>query len=41
MKISNRLAAIELEDSASGQSVALEALWQDQTVVLIFLRHFG
>ena len=41
MKISSRLAFIELEDSASGKSVALGTLWQDQTVVLIFLRHFG
>ena len=41
MKIADRLAPIELEDSASGNSVALGTLWQDQTAVLIFLRHFG
>ena len=41
MKIANRLSAIELEDSATGDSVALGTFWKDKTTVLIFLRHFG
>ena len=41
MKISTRLAPIELEDSSSGDRLRLGSLWQDRTTVLVFLRHFG
>lgn len=41
MKLASRLSAIELEDSATGDPVALGKFWQDHTTVLIFLRHFG
>jgi hypothetical protein len=41
LRTSTRLAPIRLLESASGETVRLGDLWQDQTVVLIFLRHFG
>ncbi len=41
MKIADRLGPIALEDVASGTRTPLGTLWQDQTAVLIFLRHFG
>lgn len=41
MRISTRLAPIELVESASEEAVRLGDLWQSQTTVLIFLRHFG
>lgn len=41
MHSSTLLAPIALADSASGQPIRLGDLWQDRTVVLIFLRHFG
>jgi hypothetical protein len=41
MTLSKRLSPISLEDSASGNRIELGTLWEDQTTVLIFLRHFG
>lgn len=41
LRISTRLAPIELVESASEEAVRLGDLWQSQTTVLIFLRHFG
>jgi len=41
LKIANRLSTIELENSATGDEVALGTFWEDKTTVLIFLRHFG
>ena len=41
LRISTRLAPIALLDSATDQPIRLGDLWQDRTVVLIFLRHFG
>lgn len=41
MRSSTRLASVALINSATDQPVRLGDLWQDQTVVLIFLRHFG
>ena len=28
-------------ERADGQSVSLDRLWRERTVVLVFLRHFG
>ena len=28
-------------EQADGQTLAIDRLWQDRTVVLVFLRHFG
>ena len=28
-------------EQADGQSLAIDRLWRDRTVVLVFLRHFG
>ncbi len=41
MRSSTRLAPLALLDSATDEPVRLGDLWQDRTVVLIFLRHFG
>jgi hypothetical protein len=41
VRISTRLAPVALIDSASDHPLRLGDLWQDRTVVLIFLRHFG
>jgi len=35
-----RLAGLELEDDG-GRLVRLGSLWSDQSVVLVFVRHFG
>ena len=40
MRISTRLAGIELEDW-QGEPVALGSLWQERSVALVFIRHFG
>ena len=41
MRLSTRLAPIELLDSGTDKTVRLGTLWQDRPAVLIFLRHFG
>ena len=41
MRLSTRLAPIELLDPQTGKAVRLGSLWQDRPAVLIFLRHFG
>lgn len=41
MRLSNRLAKIELHEINTGRPVALAALWEENPSVLIFLRHFG
>jgi hypothetical protein len=40
MRLTTRLSPIELED-IDGERIRLGALWQDRTVVLVFIRHFG
>lgn len=40
MNTSKRLAPITLE-TAEGSHRTLGSLWEDRTVVLVFLRHFG
>jgi len=40
LRLATRLSGIELEDWR-GQRVELGSLWQDQPVVLVFIRHFG
>ena len=40
MSTVTKLSDIELCDW-QGQSVRLESLWQEQPVVLVFIRHFG
>ena len=40
MRVTTRLSPIELED-IDGQRFRLGELWQDRTVVLVFIRHFG
>ena len=40
MKIDRRLAGLVLE-RADGGPVALESLWRDGPVVLVWVRHFG
>lgn len=40
MRVTTRLSSIELEN-VEGESIRLGALWQDKTVVLVFIRHFG
>lgn len=41
LRMSTRLAPIELEDSESGEWIRLGEYWEEETAVLIFLRHFG
>lgn len=36
----SKLASIELE-TVEGDRVTVGTLWQDKTVILAFLRHFG
>jgi hypothetical protein len=38
--VSTKLAGIELTDW-QGEPVRIGSLWQDQTVALVFIRHFG
>jgi len=40
MQLATRLSGIELTDW-TGESVRLGSLWEDQLVVLVFIRHFG
>jgi hypothetical protein len=40
MKVAHALARLQVE-SVAGEPVVLSALWQDQPVVLVWLRHFG
>lgn len=40
MSIAQRLDPIEVLDSA-GQAHRLGSAWAEQTVVLVFIRHFG
>jgi hypothetical protein len=40
MRVSTRLAGIELEDS-SGKVLPLASYWRERPVVLVFIRHFG
>jgi hypothetical protein len=40
MRTSTRLAAIAL-DAATGELLALGALWREKPIVLAFVRHFG
>jgi len=40
MMKTTRLAGLELMDER-GQPVRLGQLWADQSVVLVFVRHFG
>jgi len=37
----HEVAPIVSLEQADGQSVSLDRLWQERTVVLVFLRHFG
>jgi hypothetical protein len=40
MRLATRLSDIELRDSA-GESVRLGSFWENQPIVLVFIRHFG
>ncbi len=40
MSVVQRLNGVELRDP-DGRKVRLGSLWEDETVVLVFLRHFG
>jgi len=40
MRTATKLSRIELSDW-QGESVLLEALWKEQPIVLVFIRHFG
>jgi hypothetical protein len=40
MRLSTRLSGIELSDW-TGAQVRLGAFWEDQPIVLVFIRHFG
>jgi hypothetical protein len=40
VKLATKLSGIELSDWR-GESVRLGTLWQEQPVVLAFIRHFG
>ena len=40
MRLATRLSDIELTDS-TGAPLRLGSLWQDQPIVLVFIRHFG
>jgi hypothetical protein len=40
VRVATRLSGIELSDS-QGEPVRLGSLWQERTVVLVFIRHFG
>ena len=40
MKVATKLSGIELSDW-QGEPVRLGSLWQEQTAVLVFIRHFG
>lgn len=40
MSLLDKLGPLTL-DAPDGESVQLSRLWEDHTVVLVFLRHFG
>ena len=40
MRLATRLSPIELEDT-EGHGVRLGSLWEERTIVLVFIRHFG
>lgn len=40
MRTAKKMSGIELSDW-QGQRVRLETLWQEQPIVLVFIRHFG
>jgi len=40
VRVATKLAGIELSDW-QGETVRLGSLWQERTVVLVFIRHFG
>ena len=40
MRVATKLSGIELSDWR-GNPVRLGSLWQERTVVLVFIRHFG
>jgi hypothetical protein len=40
VKVATKLSGIELSDWR-GEGVRLGSLWQERTVVLVFIRHFG
>ena len=40
MQLATRLSGIELSDS-TGAPVRLGTFWENQPIVLVFIRHFG
>jgi hypothetical protein len=40
VRVATKLAGIELSDWR-GEAVRLGSLWEEQPVVLVFIRHFG
>jgi hypothetical protein len=40
MRLATRLSDIELSDW-TGSSFRLGSFWEDQPIVLVFIRHFG
>ena len=40
MRLATRLSGIELSDW-TGAPVRLGSCWEDQPIVLVFIRHFG
>ena len=40
MRLATRLSGIELSD-ATDEAVRLGSFWEDQPIVLVFIRHFG
>jgi hypothetical protein len=40
MRLSTKLSGIELSDW-TGAPVRLGSFWEDQPIVLVFIRHFG
>jgi hypothetical protein len=40
MNVVDKLREVDVQ-STDGQKVRLGSLWQDQSIVLVFVRHFG
>jgi hypothetical protein len=40
MRVATKLSGIELSDW-QGERVRIGSLWQERSVVLVFIRHFG
>jgi hypothetical protein len=40
VRVATKLSGIELSDW-QGEAVRIGSLWQERTVVLVFIRHFG